>query len=92
MLLLYLTQHCFTLNVQPVETCAPKPDCDNAVVERSHIDETLNGSEGDPERYRRPLKFWRPMERLNSEKCSREFIFRAPTRSLYELWRRAQRW
>jgi hypothetical protein len=61
-------------------------------VERSYLDETLNEAERDAPRYRKPLKLWRPMERLNPEKRSRGFVFRAPTRALYELWRRAQRW
>jgi hypothetical protein len=61
-------------------------------VENSHIDDSLDEAQTNSTRYRKPLKFWRPMERLNPEKRSRGFVFRAPTRALYELWRRAQRW
>jgi len=69
-----------------------KLDCDNAAVERSHIDNSLSEGGENATRYRKPLKLWRPMERLNPDKRSRGFVFRAPTRALYELWRRAQRW
>jgi hypothetical protein len=61
-------------------------------MESSHLDDSLSDSEGDATRPRPPLKVWRPMERLNPEKRSRGFIFKAPTRALYQLWRRAQRW
>jgi hypothetical protein len=62
-------------------------------MEPSYIDDSLSDSERDAATdYRRPLKLWRPMDRLNPEKRARGFIFKAPTRALYELWRRAQRW
>jgi hypothetical protein len=61
-------------------------------MDRSYLDETLNESERAAPHYQRPLKFWRPMKRLNPEKRSRGFVFRAPTRALYEAWHRAQRW
>lgn len=61
-------------------------------MEPSYLDETLNEPESEGTHYRRPLQLWRPMERLNPEKRSRGFIFKAPTRALYALWRRAQRW
>jgi hypothetical protein len=40
--------------------------------------------------YRRPLKIWRPLERLNPAK--RGGLFIAPTRAVYSFWKRAQRW
>jgi hypothetical protein len=65
---------------------------DNPPVEPSYLDDTLNEAECNTTRYRRPLKFWRPMTRLDSEQRSRWLLFGAPTRALYEQWRRAQRW
>jgi len=67
-------------------------DCDGVHMDRSYLDETLSESKRDIARYRRPLKLWRSMERLNPEKHSRGFVFKAPTRAVYALWRRAQRW
>src|SRR5450755_3776641 len=67
-------------------------DCDGVHMDRSYLDETLSESKRDIARYRRPLKLWRSMERLNPEKRSRGFVFKAPTRAVYALWRRAQRW
>ena len=61
-------------------------------MEPSYLDDTLNEAERDGTRYRRPLKLWRPMERLNPEKRARGFIFKAPTRALYQVWRRVLRW
>jgi hypothetical protein len=61
-------------------------------MERSHIDESLGEGDEKLTSYRKPLKLWWPMERLNPEKRSRGLIFGAPTRALYDLWRRAQRW
>lgn len=61
-------------------------------MEPSYLDETLSDAERKARPYRRPLKFWRPMDRLNPEKRSRWLVFGAPTRALYQLWRQAQRW
>lgn len=61
-------------------------------MERSHIDDSFGEGDENVAGYRKPLKLWRPMERLNPEKRSRGFFFGAPTRALYDLWRRAQRW
>jgi hypothetical protein len=47
---------------------------------------------GSGEYQRRPLKLWRPMERLNQARRPRGFVFSAPTRALYDQWRRSQRW
>jgi hypothetical protein len=74
------------------KTCVLKVGCDNAIVERSHIDDSLDEAEDNAIRYRKPLKIWRPMERINPEKRSRGFVFSAPTRAVYALWRRARRW
>ena len=38
----------------------------------------------------RALRLWRQMDRLNPSRRPRGFIFKAPTRALYEEWRRAQ--
>ena len=45
---------------------------------------------GAAEYHRRALKLWQQMERLNPNKRPRGFVFKAPTRALYEKWRRAQ--
>jgi len=45
---------------------------------------------GAAEYHRRALKLWQQMERLNPNKRPRGFVFKAPTRALYEQWRRAQ--
>jgi hypothetical protein len=46
---------------------------------------------GPAEYHRRAVKLWRQMERVNPNKRPRGFVFKAPTRVLYEDWRRAQR-
>jgi hypothetical protein len=76
----------------PKVNCLGNFDCDNAGMERSHLDDSLSEADENATSNRKPLKLWRPMERLNPEKRSRGFVFRAPTRALYDLWRRAQRW
>ena len=68
--------------------------CDISKVEPSRIDESLSEEErtqGKP--YRPPLKFWRgPLETLNPVRRARG-LFVAPTRALYERWKRArERW
>ena len=40
--------------------------------------------------HRRALKLWRQMDRLNPNRRPRGFVFKAPTRAIYEQWRRAQ--
>jgi len=45
---------------------------------------------GAAEYHRRALRLWQQMERLNPNKRPRGFVFKAPTRALYEEWRRAQ--
>jgi hypothetical protein len=45
---------------------------------------------GPADYHRRALKLWRQMERLNPNRRPRGFIFKAPTRALYDEWRRAQ--
>ena len=46
---------------------------------------------GPVDYHQRALKLWRQMERLNPNKKPRGFVFKAPTRALYEEWRRSQR-
>jgi len=45
---------------------------------------------GAADYHRRALKLWQQMERLNPNRRPRGFVFKAPTRALYEEWRRAQ--
>jgi hypothetical protein len=65
-------------------------------VERSDIDGLIKvvGKEaamrGPAEYHRRALKLWQQMERLNPNRRPRGFVFKAPTRALYEEWRKAQ--
>jgi hypothetical protein len=46
---------------------------------------------GPGQYHQRALKLWRQMERLNPNRRPRGFVFKAPTRALYEEWRRTQR-
>src|SRR4051812_44885747 len=71
----------------------PLPDwaCNSYDMEPSRIDESLSEDEPAKEKsYRRPLEIWRPLDRLDPAKRSR--LFMAPTRAVYALWKRAQRW
>lgn len=45
---------------------------------------------GPAEYHRRALKLWQQMDRLNPNRRPRGFVFKAPTRALYDAWRRAQ--
>jgi hypothetical protein len=45
---------------------------------------------GPADYHRRALKLWRQMDRLNPNRRPRGFVFKAPTRALYEEWRRVQ--
>ena len=40
--------------------------------------------------HRRALKLWLQMDRLNPNRRPRGFVFKAPTRAIYDQWRRAQ--
>ena len=45
---------------------------------------------GPAECHRRALRLWQQMDRLNPNRRPRGFVFKAPTRALYEEWRKAQ--
>jgi hypothetical protein len=65
-------------------------------MESSDIDGSMkvvgeSVAESGPAAYhRRGLKLWQQMEKLNPNRRPRGFVFRAPTRALYEQWRQAQ--
>jgi len=69
---------------------------DFAEMESSEIDGPIKVvGDGTPESgpaayHRRAVKLWHQMERLNPNRRPRGFVFKAPTRALYEQWRQSQ--
>jgi len=60
-------------------------------VDPSRLDDSLPEEERRAKRSA-PLKLWDPMKRLNPATGARGSFFKAPTRALHDLWRRARRW